>query len=517
MKKRVTLLKVVPVLVWLVLSAWLAMGGPSAHAQKSPLQGLDAYIEKAMQEWEVPGLAIGIVKDDEVVLAKGYGVREIGKGTLVDENTVFAIGSSSKAFTAASLAMLVDEGKVNWDDPVTKHLVGFQLFDPYVTRELTVRDLLTHRSGLDRGYALWYGSDYDREEILRRIRYLKPSWGFRSRFGYQNIMYLAAGQIIPAVTGVSWDDFVQRRIFTPLGMSSTNTSVTDLKGLSNVARPHAKIDDRVQAIPYRNIDNIGSAGSINSNVVDMAQWVRLQLSEGVYQSERLLSPGLVQEMHTPQTITPDEPPWSLLSPGAHFRVYGMGWFLHDYHGRKLVHHGGDIDGMFALVTMIPEEELGLIVLTNMDNTMLPYVLMYRVFDAYLGVPERNWSSEMLEMMRGFQEQGKTAMKKTEEARVKGTTPSLPLTKYVGTYENELYGEGRITHKDGMLVLHFNPAHTGDLEHWNYDTFRLTWHDPFVESVAGKPFVTFVLNVKAEVAEVKIQNLADFKRVPEAKP
>jgi len=323
MKKRITLLKLVPVLVWLVLSGWLVIDGPSVHAQKSPLQELDAYIEKAMQEWEVPGLAIAIVKDDQLVLAKGYGVREIGKGTPIDENTVFAIASNSKAFTAASLAMLVDEGKVNWDDPVTKYLVGFQLFDPYVTRELTVRDLLTHRSGLGQSPALWYGSDYDREEILRRIRYLEPSWSFRSRFGYQNVMYLAAGQIIPAVTGISWDDFVQQRIFTPLGMSSTNTSVTDLKGLSNVARPHGKIDDKVKAIPYRNFDNIGPAGSINSNVVDLAQWVRLQLSEGLYQSERLLSPGVVQEMHTPQTIIPYDPAGSLLASGAHFRAYGM--------------------------------------------------------------------------------------------------------------------------------------------------------------------------------------------------
>lgn len=521
MKKRITLLKLVPVLVWLVLSGWLVIDGPSVHAQKSPLQGLEAYIEKAMQEWEVPGLAIAIVKDDKVVFAKGYGVREIGKGTPIDENTVFAIGSSSKAFTAASLAMLIDKGKVNWDDPVTKYLVGFQLFDPYVTRELTVRDLLTHRSGLGQSPALWYGSDYDREEILRRIRYLEPSWSFRSRFGYQNVMYLAAGQIIPAVTGVSWDDFVQQRIFTPLGMNSTNTSVTDLKGLSNVARPHGKIDDKVKAIPYRNVDNIGPAGSINSNVVDLAQWVRLQLSEGLYQSERLLSPGVVQEMHTPQTIIPDDLAGSLLAPGAHFRAYGMGWYLHDYHGRKLVHHAGNFDGMSALVTMIPEEKLGLIILTNMSINMggmaLPYALMYRIFDAYLGVPERDWSSEVLQMMRGFQEQGKTAMKKMEEARVKETTPSLPLTKYVGTYENELYGEMGITHKDGMLVLYLSPAATGDLEHWNYDTFRLAWYDPVAEMVVGKPFVTFVLNTEAEVAEVKIPFIADFKRVPEAKP
>ena len=240
----------------------------SAFAQNAPLQGFDDYVNKALKDWEVPGVAIAVVKDDKVVFAKGYGVRELGKPEMVDEKTLFAIGSSSKAFTSAAIAMLVDEGKLKWDDHVTKYLPGFQLFDPYVTREMTVRDLLTHRIGLERGDQLWYATDYSRDEVLRRIRFLEPSSSMRSKFGYQNVMYLAAGQIVPSVTTKSWDDFIGERIFTPLGMKETNTSIRLLKGKTDVAAPHQTIDDKVQPVPYRLIDNIGPAGSINSNVFE---------------------------------------------------------------------------------------------------------------------------------------------------------------------------------------------------------------------------------------------------------
>ncbi|HEU0252659.1 MAG TPA: serine hydrolase domain-containing protein, partial [Pyrinomonadaceae bacterium] len=255
-------------------------------AQQAPGAEFDAYVNKAIKDWGVPGVAIAIVKDDRIVMAKGYGVRELNRPEPVDEKTLFAIGSSSKAFTAMSLAMLVDQGKLKWDDPATKYLPGFQLFDPYSTRELTVMDLVTHRSGLTRGDLLWYASDHDRKEVLRRVRFLKPSWSLRARFGYQNIMFLAAGEVIPSVTGKSWDDFLRERIFNPLGMTSTSTSIKAFAGATNIATPHGKIEDKVQAIAWRNIDNIAPAGSINSNVQDMAQWVRLNLGGGTYEKQR---------------------------------------------------------------------------------------------------------------------------------------------------------------------------------------------------------------------------------------
>ncbi|MCI0664212.1 MAG: beta-lactamase family protein [Acidobacteria bacterium] len=364
----------------------------SAAAQVAPLEGFDDYVNKAIKDWEVPGIAIAIVKDDKIVLAKGYGLRELGKSAPVDERTIFAIGSSSKAFTAAALAMLVDEGKIKWDDPVTKYLPGFELYDPYAAKEMTVRDLLCHRSGLVRVDLMWYGSAYSRDELLRRTRYLKPSWSFRSQFGYQNLMYLAAGQIIPAVAGQSWDDFIKERFFKPLDMSSSTTSINGIKFADNTATPHAKIDEKVITIPWRNIDNIAPAGSINSNVLEMSAWVRLQLNQGTFAGKRLLSSGAVNEMLKSQTIIPYDPPWSLMFPEAHFLNYGLGWFLYDYRGRKVVDHGGNIDGMSALVAFLPEEKLGLVILTNLSGSDLRTALKYRILDAFIGGEKKDWSA-----------------------------------------------------------------------------------------------------------------------------
>jgi len=494
----------------LLFIALVIFGARIANAQEPLSKDFDEYVAKALKDWQVPGVAIAVVKNDAVVFAKGYGVRKLGDTAPVNEKTLFAIGSASKAFTAASIAMLVDEGKLKWDDPAAKYLSGFELYDPYATRELTVRDLLCHRSGLERGDLLWYGSALNRDEILRRVRYLKPSWSFRSLFGYQNIMFLAAGQILPSVSGKDWDTFVKARIFKPLGMTSTNTSIKDLAGLDNVATPHAKIDEKVEIIPWRNIDNIAPAGAINSNAVDMAQWVRLQLGEGKYKDDRLISSGSVKEMHTPQTIIRAEGIWEKLFPESHFLTYGMGWFLTDYRGRKIVQHGGNIDGMSALVGMAPEEKLGLVILTNMNGTSLPTALMNKIIDLYMHAPEKDWSAEMLKSIRALEAQGEAAEKKIEQARIKGTHPSLSLDKYSGSYKDEMYGEARIASENGKLVLHFGPAFIGDLEHWHYDTFRATWRDRSL----GKGLVTFTLNAEGKIEGMKVQNLADFKRGPD---
>jgi CubicO group peptidase (beta-lactamase class C family) len=482
-------------------------GGRSAFAQEAPLVGFDDYVSRAMRDWEVPGLAIAIVKNDKVLLAKGYGARKLGESAAVDERTMFAVGSTSKAFTAATIAMLVDEGKIKWDDPVTKFLPGFQLYDTYATREITVRDLLSHRSGLERGDLLWYATSYDRDEILRRVRYLKPGWSFRSRFGYQNIMFLGAGQVVATVSGKSWDEFVRQRIFTPLEMASTNTSIVALKSLDNVASPHAKLDGKVRPVAWRNIDNIGPAGSINSNALDMAQWIRLQLGEGKYKDSQLLSSGSIKEMHMPQTVLRFEGLVEKLNPETHFLNYGLGWMLQDYRGRKVVQHGGNIDGMSAIVAMMPEEKLGLVILTNLNSTRLPGALMYKVFDAFLQAPARDWSADLLKVAKAQLEQAAAAEKKKEEDRTKGTSPSLPLSKYAGTYNDDMHGAAKVNQEKGKLVVRFGPAFTGDLEHWHYDTFRVNWRDPML----GNNFATFVINAQGKAGEVRIDNLAGFTR------
>lgn len=488
----------------------LLIGTVIAAGQDAPLQGFDDYVAKAVKDWEVPGLAIAVVKDDKIVFAKGYGVRELGKPAPVTDRTLFAIGSTTKAFTAATLAILVDEGKLKWDDSPTKYLAGFRLYDPYVTREMTVRDLLTHRLGLDRGDLLWYASPYDRAEVLNRVRYLKPASSMRSRYGYQNIMFLAAGQIVPSITGREWDDFVRERIFVPLGMTATGTSVRTLASSNDVATPHARLDDKVQPVAWRNIDNIAPAGSINSNVFEMAQWIRLQLGQGVFEGKRLISTAAMKEMHTPQIVQRIGGSTERLFPEIHFSMYGLGWGMNDYRGRKTLTHGGGIDGMAALVAMMPEEKVGVVLLTNINGSSPNSALAYKVFDAFLGGRDRDWSSELLRDLKTQQEQARATAAKAEADRVKGTSPSLPLEKYAGEYENEMYGPAKIMFENGKLVAQIGPNYVGELEHWNYDTFRVTWRDRMM----GREFINFRLNSKGKVDALNRENIADFTRVPE---
>lgn len=486
-----------------------------ALAQPAPLTGFDEYAEKARRDWEVPGMAIAVVKDDKIVFAKGYGVRKMGENTPVDENTLFAIGSSSKAFTSAAIAILVDEGKLKWDDRVSKYLPEFETYDPYVTRELTIRDLLTHRSGLERGDYLWYGTDNSREEVLRRTRYIKPTWSLRSTFGYQNLMYLAAGQVVEKVSGKSWDAFVAERIFAPLGMVESNTSITAFKNGRNVSTPHSKVDDKVVAIPWRKIDNIGPAGSINSSVTEVAQWIRLQLNQGTFEGKKVFSSAAAKEMHTPQTVIRLEGGQGLTYPEAHFLNYGLGWFLSDYKGRKIVEHGGAIDGMRAEVALVPEEKLGVVVLTNLGGSVVSMPLLYRIIDAYIGAPQKDWSAEILKSYKGMLEQAAAAQKKAEADRVAGTKPSHDLSSYAGTYNNELYGDVHVTENNGSLNIKFGPAFVGTMEHWHYDTFRATFNGPG----GAKAPVSFGLNVQGKVDTLTL-NMAGmgaypFKRVRDA--
>ncbi|HSE47467.1 MAG TPA: serine hydrolase, partial [Gemmatimonadales bacterium] len=488
-------------LVTLLVVALLLLPATAVAQRKAkpqPLDGLADYIEQARKDWKVPGLAIAIVKDDSIVVMRGFGVRELGKPEPVDAHTVFAIGSCSKAFTATLIAMLVDQGKLRWDDPVTKYLTGFQLYDPYVTRELTIRDLLSHRSGLSRGDLSWYASGHDRADVLRRIRYLKPSSSFRSKYGYQNIMFSAAGEIVgKKVEGTSWDKAVRERIFLPLGMLESSTSITALEGRTDVAAPYAEVNDTVRLIKLMNIDNIGPAGSINSSVFDMAQWIRFQLNQGLGAGRQMLSVKNLEETHSPQTVIPRDRDFEKVNPNTHLRAYGLGWVLSDYRGRLIVSHGGNIDGMSAQVTLMPEEKLGFVILSNLDNSGLRTPLNYRIFDSFLGAPSRDWSKDLLQRRDSIDADSKAETAKEDSARVPGTSPSLPLAQYEGTYTDSLYGDVVIQVENDHLVARFGPLFIGDLEHWNYDTFRVIWRDPYY----GKNKVTFVLGQDGKVSEL----------------
>ena len=474
--------------------------------EPNPLQGLDAAVGQALQDWKVPGLALAIVKDDSVVLSKGYGVRELRQPTPVDERTLFAVGSVTKAFTAAALGMLVDEGKIGWDDPVTEHLPDFQLYDPYVTREITLRDLLTHQSGLPRGDLIWIGSDFDRAEILRRVRYLPPRWSFRSHYGYQNILYLAAGQVVAAVTGRSWDTFIRERIFAPLGMTNSSTSVTALADAANVATPHADVDGQVRPVPYRNIDCIAPAGAINSNVAEMTQWIRMLLANGQYEGRRFLSEDTMRELFTPQTVmglvAPEVRAYEPQVRGhTHFVAYGLGWMLYDYRGSKIASHTGAIDGMRAALGLVPEERLGVVVLTNLNFENLAPALMFKVLDAYLGVLPWDSLAQWLAEARAADERAEQKWVAREKERASDTTPTLPLVHYAGGYEDAYCGRMTVTHEDGALVLRYGREHRGDLTHWHYDTFLVTWRQRHLD----RSFATFALNSKGAVETLTLED------------
>jgi CubicO group peptidase (beta-lactamase class C family) len=479
----------------------------NAQIGNEPVKGLDAYVQKALKEWDAPGLALAIVKDHKVIYARGYGVREMGKPDPVNERTMFAVASTTKAMTAACLGMLVDEGKLKWDDKATQYLPGFQLYDPYVTRELTVRDLITHRSGLSRGDLIWYASPYDRKEVIRRVRFLEPSWSFRSRYGYQNILYIAAGGVIETVSGKTWDDFIKERLFTPLGMTSSNTSITALAGRENVATPHTYLDGRLVTIPWRNVDNVGPAGSVNSNAYEMAQWVRLNLNKGVFEGKRIVSEKVLEEMQSPQTIIPLDSLTKALTPSTHFLTYGLGWILMDYHGRKVVRHDGALDGMRTRVAMMPEENTGVVLITNQTRTSILTALMYRIFDSFLGVKERDWSAEFLKSVKDQEQRAKENEQKRIAERSPNTTPSLALDQYAGTYENEMYGTITVSVENGKLVAALNPSYTGDLSHWHYDAFQISWRDKSL----GKSFFNFSLKFNGKVGKVTWEDVGDFIR------
>ena len=496
------------------------------HAQHDPLQGLDAYIRQSMATWQVPGLAIAIVKDDKVVFIKGYGVREVGKPAPVDENTVFPLSSLTKGFTAAAVGILVDEGKLSWDDPVVKHLPWFQLPDPWVTRRVTLRDMLGHRVGGDLGNTwMAYATTIDRREILRRLRYLEAvEPRFRSRSSYRNISFVAVGEVVEAVSGMSWEDFVRMRILEPLGMQSATTSNRELWDPENlqpcwlceppspsvgfedaqvqiIVLTHVLSEAGPRPIPWMGLGSSPS-GSMSANLNDVAKWMRMQLAEGVYAGKRIVSAQSIEEMHTPQ-IPIQYDPYPLGPESGHFWAYGLGWSLTDYRARKVVMKGGGFD---TFIAMMPEENLGVAVLTNLtyrgrgQRNHLRVALPFWIFDAYLGAPKRDWSADLLAKAKTDAAQGEARMQKVEAQRVKGTHPSLPLEKYVGVYAHPVFGELKISKDEGNLVLRFTDGAAGDLMHWHYDLFELTWRDP---GQTGD-FIVFTLGPTGEVGGLRIE-------------
>lgn len=472
-----------------LLAASTLAGPLVAQAPDAKVAAFDGYVAKAVKDWGAVGLAVSVVKDGKTIFAKGYGVRELGKPDAADENTLFSIGSTTKAMTAAALGMLVDEGKVRWDDPVTRYLPGFQLSDPYVTREVTVRDLLVHRAGLANGDVLWYRTDISQDEVLRRARFIPIGYSFRSGFIYQNVMYAAAGAVVEAASGMPWEKFVATRIFGPLGMTRTVPTLAATAGVPNVASPHDKVDGKVTVIGNAAVDPVAAAGSIWSSVADMAKWAAFMIDSGKVGDKRLLQPGTWAELFKPQTMVDAGsfyPSARLTKP--HWTTYGLGWFQQDYQGRMVQFHTGSIDGMVAIIGLIPDEKLGVYVLGNLDHVEVRHALMFKAFDTWLGTGNRDWSAELKKLYDGFAVQGDSARARAERQRVPNTKPSLALDAYTGTYADSLVGTVEVRMEDGHLALRYGSKLHARLEHWHYDTFRAVWDNAW----QGTDGVSFTL-------------------------
>ena len=443
----------------------------SSAAAQEPFPGLDAYIAKALQASKIPGIAVAIVRNDSVLYTKGFGVLAAGSTTPVDDQTLFEIGSSSKSFTATLVAMMVADGKMRYDDRITQYLPDFKLYDPLASAELTVRDALTHRAGLSRGELIWLGSGATRAEVLHRVRFLKPQSPFRSRYSYQNIMVLAAGEAAGKAAGTSWDDLLKQRIFVPLGMRS---SVSTMIGLPtrNFATPHGMVRDSVYVKPHSNMDNIGPAGSIISNARDMAQWLRFQLADGVYDGKRLVSSAALRETHTPQILMGGGGGRGGAAdsmPTSHFSTYGMGWIIEDYRKELVWQHGGNTDGMTTAMGVMPEQKFGVVVLSSMLSAQLPAQLMRYIFDRQLHAQPRDLVADMLARAQRQRPDSGTVVQ--AGARAAGES-QVPLSAFVGTYADSMYGEATVSMKDGRLEL-VRGEWRGPLEYWNATNFRWT--------------------------------------------
>ncbi|MBN2409075.1 MAG: serine hydrolase [Candidatus Aminicenantes bacterium] len=438
---------------------------------KDKLAEFRLFMNAEMKRWEVPGMAVGIFKDGQIILAEGFGYRNAEKKLPVTPDTIFAIGSSSKAFTTMGLGILAEEGKIDWDKPVRTYLPEFKLKDEIATERMTVRDLVCHRSGLPRHDMLWYGSALSRKDIVDRLRYLDFSADFRETFQYNNLMFLTAGYLIGRVTNSSWEEFTRSRIFNPLGMTNSNFSVADSQKSDDYSLPYAKKDEAIIEIPFRTIDTVGPAGSINSSVRDMLKWVRFHLDKGKVGETQVISEAGQKEMYTP-AMAMRSPMLSVQPDSQSEMSYGLGWFIETYRGHRIVHHGGAIDGFYYLNGFLPGDGLGVVIFSNLGGSPLVQISMGYILDMMLDLKPvwEKLSQEKFEKAKKDREKADEEKKKKEDDRVPGTKPSHALDAYADVYEHPAYGEIPIILKDTTLTGKFNSIEF-NLEHWHYDQFK----------------------------------------------
>ncbi|MGI4732394.1 MAG: serine hydrolase [Janthinobacterium lividum] len=501
------------------LIAMLALAAPAAAA---PPKGFDARVEAVRRAAGVPGMAIAIVEDGRTVLAKGYGVRRLGAPEPVDADTIFLIGSTTKAFTSAALATLVDAGRLSWDDRVVDRLPGFQMWDPYVTREMTVRDLLVHRSGLGLGAGdLLYipRGSLARAEVVRRLRWLKPAASFRDRYAYDNILYIVAGQLIETVSGQPWEDYVRAHVLAPAGMTHSTTDEAHRLADSDRAQPHARFGGPVRGTGDQRLldehDQLAPAsapaGLLATSANDMAKWLMLQLAHGALpDGGRLFSDASSKEMWTPATPMPiSDPPTAIAGTKPSFLAYALGWEVQDYHGTKILWHAGGLFGFTSIVVLIPDRKVAFAIEVNSEDVQPRFGLMYELLDHYLGLPKQDWPTRFAAYRRDRIAEAEAVVGHAATAPAK-VGPSLPVAAYAGTYADPWYGRMTVTSDSAGLGVDLvtTPGARGRLEHYQYDTFVARFDDKSIEPA----YVTFGLGADGRVERVTmkpVSPIADF--------
>lgn len=473
------------------------------------LHGFEEYVRTTLRDWHVPGIALSIIKDGAVIFSQGFGTRDVEHDLDVTRRTIFPIGSSSKAFTTMALALLADEGKLDWDTPVKEYLPTFKLYDTFATERMTPRDLVCHRSGLPRHDLMWYGSPFTRKEIFDRLRYLEPSKDFRTVWQYQNLMYMTAGYLIEHISGHTWEEFVRLNIFEPLGMGSSIFDTAQAQQTADFSFPYRKKDGEARLIPFYGQQwAVGPAGSIVSCIDDMSTWVQMHLNKGKHKGEQFVSTGQISQMHRPHMVIDEGSEYEELLASS----YALGWFVVPYRGHTLIHHGGNIDGFSTLVSFLPKENLGVVVLTNLDANPLGSILSYNVYDRFLGLEEIPWSKRNKEVFDTVEAAGEKGRQKAASDRVPHTRPSHALEAYTGEYEHPGYGTLVIEQEGEQLQVRYNNF-AGPLKHYHYDTFEFA-----IERFDLTINVSFSVNPKGEVDgltapwEPTVTDIV-FKRIP----
>ncbi|KGM57758.1 beta-lactamase [Lysobacter arseniciresistens ZS79] len=496
---------------------------PTTAPATTPLHGFDAYVENAREQFDVPAIAVAIVKDGEVVLERGYGVKDLESREPVDARTMFAIASNTKAFTATALQILARDGKLAMDDRVIDHLPWFRMADPYITREMRIRDLLAHRSGLALGAGdllYWPGTDYTTEEVARRLAHVPVDGGFREQYAYDNILFGVAQLVIEAASGQTFEAFLRQRILQPLGMDETRFNSDHLRAGDNVATGYSKADfTDLVAAPRMSWGNVSGAGGLYSSVHDLAEWVRVQLDQGVIEGEgedarRLFGEDEQRDMWNVLTPIPLGKPSKvpeLAAAAPNFRGYAQGWNVSDYRGERLVWHTGGWPGFFSRVTLVPEQELGIIVLTSAEVDGAFNSVTMRALDAMLDAPATDWTAAYLASRGNQQDEADEDWRRHVAARDAGSKPSLPLDGYAATYRDPWYGDVVVERGDDGLRIRFtrSPALVGRLAHWQHDTFVVRWDQRWLNADA---FLTFDLDPDGEVRAARmeaISPLTDF--------